>query len=139
MKKFLSCALVVLMLALVGCSNNEVDTDNTLASNTTVSEETEAKSEIPIDKLKQGDEVSIVGQVAGSVLINGNTLWVQVQQPDKTFVIYHCQLKDEHITAGEELKMLDAVKIKGCFLSLMDSEMENTSPLVTLYDCEIIG
>ena len=96
------------------------------------------KKDVALEDLKQGDSVSIIGQKANSTLVNGNTIWVQVQQEDKSFVIYHCQLKDEYIDKAESIQMLTAVKIKGLFLSFMDMEMENTSPLVTLYDCELI-
>lgn len=121
MKKFIAVMVcLVLVLGLVGCGTA-----------------TNKQSEINIAELKQGDEVSIVGQVAGSKLVNGHILWVQVKQSDDTFVIYHCQLKDEYIEKGENLKTLDVVKVKGIFLSLMDLEMENTAPVITLYDCEI--
>ncbi len=97
------------------------------------------ESEISIHDLKSGDEVSIVGQVASTGLVDGETLWVQVQQADGTFVIYHCQLKEEFLDTGEKFELLDVAKIKGNFLSLTDLQKENTSPLVTLCDCEIIS
>ena len=160
MKKFIAIIALVLCLLLVGCEaeipespandtlQSEVDepivevvpdtTENT--GEPVVEEETEIEEVIEgvnLSEYKQGDAVSIVGQVAGSVLINGNTLWVQVQQSDGSFVIYHCQMKQEFIEAAESLKMLDVVKVDGLFLSYFDLEMENTSPIVTLYDCEI--
>ena len=165
MKKFIAIIALVLCLILVGCDaeipespandtlQSEVDepiaevvpdtTENT--EEVVVEEETEVEEPVAeedvesvnLSEYKQGDAVSIVGQVAGSVLINGNTLWVQVQQSDGSFVIYHCQMKQEFIEAAESLKMLDVVKVDGLFLSYFDSEMENTSPIVTLYDCEI--
>ena len=91
-----------------------------------------------IRKLQSGDTVSIVGQRANSTLANGNTIWVQVRQPDGTFVIYHCQLKDEFLESAEGLKLGAVAKVNGLFLSLAEFEQENTSPLVTLYDCEIV-
>ena len=60
-------------------------------------------------------------------------------------MVYHCQLKDEFLEQGENLKMLDVVKVKGCFLSVSDmagetetATTENTAIIVTLYDCEIL-
>ena len=132
-KKFIcSLAVVVLMFTVVGCgSSQQTDKADTNQSNT-VSEKIDIKS------LKADDEVTIVGQKANSTLVNNNTIWVQVQLEDATFVIYHCQLKDEYLETAGEMKMLQAVKVKGKFLSLIDSDAENTSPIVNLYDCELL-
>ena len=89
-----------------------------------------------ITELKQGDEVSIVGQVAASGLVGDDMIWVQAQQSDGSFIIYHCQLKSEFISSGAQLQLLDVVKVKGLFLSKSEFEQANTSTLVTLYDCE---
>lgn len=145
--------VVVLSFTLVSClstENAKSSSHDTPVSNdveVTPSESEQISSETPkikqdetsadIHQLEAGDDVAIVGQVASSKLVNGNTLWVQVQQKDATFVIYHCQLKDNFITRAEEFKMLDVAKVNGLFLNLMDLKQENTSPLVTLYDCEI--
>lgn len=148
MKKLFAIMLgLVMVFGLVGCSatpNGELSdnlsqsvVDDLSDATDEVTEDTSSDVEINIAELKQGDEVSIVGQVAGSTLVNGNTLWVQVKQRDGDFVLYHCQLKDEYIEQGENFKTLDVAKVKGSFLSLMDLEMENTMPVVTLYDCEL--
>ena len=132
-KKFI-CSLVVLVLmfTVVACSSSQqTDKANTTQSKT-VSEEIDIKS------LKADDEVMIVGQKANSTLVNNDTIWVQVQLEDGTFVIYHCHLKEEYLETASEMKMLQAVKVKGKFLSLIDLEAENTSPIVNLYDCELI-
>lgn len=92
-----------------------------------------------------GDEVSITGQKANSTLVNEKTIWVQVVREGERTVIYHCQLKDEFVEQGGNLKMLDVVKVKGCFMSVSDmagatetATEENTAIIVTLYDCEIL-
>ena len=122
MKKIIVALLVLAMMVMVvGCNTTD----------------TPSNDEVDLSECEKGDTISIVGQVAGSVLINGDTLWVQVQQEDDSFVIYHCQMKSEFIEAAESLKTLDVVKVKGLFLSYVDLEQENTSPIVTLYDCEI--
>lgn len=151
MKKVLVFGLyAVTMVFLVACgaptrassassaSNEPGSTSVGESTSSTPSPSEQSSTPVNIEDLSSGDEVSIVGQAASTGLVNGNTVWVQVSQPDGTFVIYHCQLKDEFIGEGEEVKLLDVVKIKGSFLSLLDSEQENTSPLVTLYDCEIV-
>lgn len=137
MKKIIMVLLVLAMIMVTGCGTAETPAGDTETPSTTESGANTESEGINLSECKQGDVISIVGQVAGSVLINGNTLWVQVQQDDGTFVIYHCQMKQEFIESAESLEMLDVVKIEGLFLSYVDMEMENTSPLVTLYDCEI--
>lgn len=142
MKKVLSLFLAVLAaLVLCSCgSTSPPQMDEQTPSQTQVETEPDTvdESETSLTDLKQGDEVSIVGQKANSTLVDENTIWLQVQQDDGTFVIYHCQMKDEYISAAGELKMLDIVKLKGCFFSYADLQQENTSPTVTLYDCELI-
>lgn len=131
MKKLLCTLLAILLvLFMAACGGGTAEGKK--------EEDEITKKDVALEDLKQGDAVSIIGQKANSTLVNGNTIWVQVQQEDKSFVIYHCQLKDEYIDKAESIQMLTAVKIKGLFLSFMDMEMENTSPLVTLYDCELI-
>jgi RPA family protein len=132
MKKWLSLTLAIFMvftLCACGSSPSTSQTDNQIQTQLTQEE---------VYRLKQGDEVSIVGQKANSTLVNENTIWVQVQQNDGTFIVYHCQMKDEYLTVASELKMMDVVKVKGFFLSYTDLDQENTAPLVTLYDCELI-
>lgn len=92
---------------------------------------------IPIEQLKTGDTVSIIGQKANHDLVNDNTIWVQEQQEDGTFVLYHCQLEEEYIDEAEDIDIAAAVKVKGSFLSLMDLKQENTMPIVKLYDCTL--
>lgn len=131
MKKLLCTLLsILLVLLMAACGGGTAEGKK--------EEDEITKKEVVLEDLKQGDVVSIIGQKANSTLVNGNTIWVQVQREDKSFVIYHCQLKDECTDEAESIQMLAVVKIKGLFLSFMDMEMENTSPLVTLYDCELI-
>lgn len=131
MKKLLCTLLsILLVLLMAACGGGTAEGKK--------EEDEITKKEVVLEDLKQGDVVSIIGQKANSTLVNGNTIWVQVQREDKSFVIYHCQLKDEYTDEAESIQMLAVVKIKGLFLSFMDMEMENTSPLVTLYDCELI-
>lgn len=143
MKKILTIvAMVVLASSLVGCassnSNDNVNTGSSITVDTEMDSSGSVDSEMDITELKQGDEVSIVGQVASSGLVNGDTLWVQVKQSDGSFVLYHCHLKDEFLERAASLKTLSIAKVNGFFLSLMDLEMENTMPLATLYDCELV-
>ena len=145
MKKILILTVcIVVMMGFTGCGGSAASTatsdSESVSENNSVASPSTNQSEtlVDVESLSSGDEVSIVGQVASTGLVNGNTVWVQVSQSDGTFVIYHCQLQDSFIGEGEGLKLLDSVKIKGLFLSLMKSSQENTSPLVTLYDCEII-
>lgn len=142
MKKFVSLILAILVmfsLCACGAENNETEVKEpdpvSDVSEPSVTEDEVAEKSIA--DLSQGDKVSIVGQVASSGLVNENTLWVQVQQLDGSFVIYHCQMKQEMIETATGYKMLDVVKVTGSVLSVMDLEQENTSPLVTLHDCEI--
>ena len=123
--------VVVLMFTVVACSSQQTDKADTTQSKT-VSEKIDIKS------LKVDDEVTIVGQKANSTLVNNDTIWVQVQLEDATFVIYHCHLKDEYLETASGMEMLQSVKVKGKFLSLIDLDAENTSPIVNLYDCELI-
>lgn len=102
-------------------------------------------ADVDVYALKQGDEVSIVGQTAASTLENGNTLIVQVLRNGDRTVVYHCQMKDEFIAEAEGYKPLDVAKVTGKFLSLTDMAgepgvelpKENIAILVTLYDCEL--
>lgn len=131
-KLICSLVVVVLMFTVVACNSSQ-QTDK---ADTTHSE---AVSEnIDIKSLKADDEVTIVGQKANSTLVNNDTIWVQVQLEDATFVIYHCQLKDEYLETASGMEMLQAVKVKGKFLSLIDLDAKNTSPMVNLYDCELL-
>ena len=132
-KKFIcSLMVVVLMFAVVGCSSSEQTDKADTTQSETVSENIDIKS------LKADDEVTIVGQKANGTLVNNDTIWVQVQLEDGTFVIYHCHLKDEYLETAGEMKMLQVVKVKGKFLSLIDTDAENASPIVNLYDCELL-
>lgn len=148
MKKLISLVLAIIMvLSLCACGStsqstgieNEQGASVQEYDNSTPTSENDNDSDIDLTDLKQGDEVSVIGQKANSTLVNENTIWLQVQQEDGTFIIYHCQLKDEYLSAAVELKMLDIVKVRGCFFSYTDMQQENTSPLVTLYDCELIA
>lgn len=134
MKKYIICGLMLsIVFGLVGCGENgtsEESTPSVVPSS--------VSSSVSLDSLKQGDKVSITGQVASGGLVNGDTLWVQVQQNDGSFVIYHCQLKEEFIEKASDLKMLKVVSVKGLFASRFEVNQSNTSPLVTLYDCEIL-
>ena len=154
MKKWLSLVLAIfVVLGLCACGSTPSSNTTKQATEPTIEPTTEQtspqtqvenESEVPDEietsllDLKQGDEVSVVGQKANSTLVNENTIWVQVQQGDGSFIVYHCQMKDEYVSAAGELKMLSVVKLKGLFLSYSDMKMENTSPLVTLYGCELI-
>ena len=148
MKKLISLVLAIIMvLSLCACGStsqstgieNEQGASVQEYDNSTPTSENDNDSDIDLTDLKQGDEVSVIGQKANSTLVNENTIWLQVQQEDGTFIIYHCQLKDEYLSAAGELKMLDIVEVRGYFLSYTDMQQENTSPLVTLYDCELIA
>lgn len=128
MKKLLCVVLVIVCLVpLVACGGG------------TKEETASAPKEVVLEELKQGDSVYIIGQKANATLVNGNTIWVQVQKEDKSTVIYHCQLKDEYLEKAESIPILNVVNVKGMFLSLLDMKMENTAPLVTLYDCELVS
>jgi hypothetical protein len=126
MKRVIGLLVILLALGLTACEGGSTTTTSTPRSN------------IDIHSLEIGDTVSFTGQKASANLVNGNTVWVQVQQTDGTFVIYHCQLKDAYFDKSDSITIGSVMKIKGLFLSLMDLELENTSPLVTLYDCEIV-
>ena len=119
-------------------ANQSVASSNNQSSSSTVSQSAASTSSTDITELKQGDAVSIIGQVASSILLNGNTLWVQVKQTDNTFVIYHCQFKQEWLESISSYNTLDVVKIKGAFSNLIDLEQENTMPIISLYDCELL-
>ena len=137
MKKLLAIifALLITGVSLAGCGNKQSGTE----FSTKKSAEASAQDlELNLKDLKQGDDVSIVGQVADSELDNGDTLWVQVKQSDESFVIYHCQLKHEFIEKAEKLELGSIVKVKGSFLSFSEFEQENTADLATLYDCEVV-
>lgn len=123
MRKFILIFMVIAMTSLVACSEEDAVS--------------ETEQVIDITQLQSGDVVSITGQRANSTLANGNTMWIQVQQSDGTFIIYHCQLKDEFFDDAEGISMGTVVGVEGLFASLANFEQENTSPLVTLYDCEI--
>ncbi|MBR3145516.1 MAG: hypothetical protein IKF53_06490 [Clostridia bacterium] len=136
MEKLLAIIFVLLItvLSLAGCGNKQSGTKPSAKE----SVETSAQDiDLDLTELKQGDDVSIVGQVAGSTLENGDTLWVQVKQSDESFVIYHCQLKQEFIEKAEKLELGSIVKVKGSFLSFAEFEQENTADLAKLYDCEL--
>jgi ABC-type glycerol-3-phosphate transport system substrate-binding protein len=148
-------AALMLAMAMVGCSTsgtsgssgNTAEDSNASPSAveetqaaTDAADEGETQNEtLDLKELKQGDDVSIVGQVASSGLATDGTLWVQVEQGDGSFVVFHCQMKQEFEEEADALKMLSAAKIKGAFLNVTEFEQANTSTLVTLYDCEIAG
>lgn len=130
-------SILCLVLAFVMCLS-ACDTESDTADDTHEQKGTSSVVEKDITELKPGDTVSIVGEVACYGLVNNDTIWVQVQQADRTFVIYHCHLKSEFLSRAEKFETFDIVKVKGFFLSLMDLEKEYTSPVVTLYDCELV-
>lgn len=131
-KLICSLVVVVLMFTVVACNSSQQGDKADTTQSKTVSEKIDIKS------LKADDEVTIVGQKANDTLVNNDTIWVQVQLEDGTFVIYHCHLKDEYLETAGEMEILQAVKVKGKFLSLIDLNAENTSPIVNLYDCELL-
>lgn len=132
-------ALFTISLLFVGCGgekqskNENGSTESTTDASSTQTKETNLKD------LKQGDEVSIVGQVASSSLVNGDTLWVQVKQNDGSFIVYHCQLKSEYVDKVEAPKLGSVAKVKGLFMSFSEFDQENTANLVQLCDCELVG
>lgn len=139
MKKLIALIVTLLAMSLLftGCGgekNIENNKSETEISETVQSSQTSSTN---LKDLKQGDEVSVVGQVASSSLVNGDTLWVQVKQSDDSFVVYHCQLKSDYIDKAAELKLGSIAKIKGLFMSFSEFEQENTADLVQLYDCEL--
>ncbi len=128
-------ALLIMGVCLTGCGNNQSSMEPLKEESV---EESAQDSESNLKDLNQGDLVTIVGQVAGTTLVNGDTLWVQVKQSNGSFVVYHCQLKHEFIKKAETLDILSIVKVKGSFLSFSEFEQENTADIATLYDCEIV-
>ena len=152
MKKVTSMLLVLgLLLSLCSCGSPTETTPSVEPSQTIEVTPSPDPTQEPVESstsftdLNAGDEVSIVGQKANGTLVNENTIWVQVTKEGERTVVYHCQLKDEFLKQGESLKMLDVVKVKGCFLSASDmagatetATTENTAIIVTLYDCEIL-
>lgn len=155
MKKVLGVLLVLgLLLSLCSCGGPEEDSVSPESSETvgvTLSPEVSEPTLEPetgstsFSDLEIGDEVSVTGQKANSTLVNKKTIWVQVVKEGERTVIYHCQLKDEFVEQGGNLKMLDVVKVKGSFMSVSDmagatetATEENTAIIVTLYDCEIL-
>lgn len=132
MKKLLYIsAIIVFLVALTACGGKS-DTPTTAP-------------DVDVYALKQGDEISIVGQTAASTLENGNTLIVQVLRNGDRTVVYHCQMKDEFIAEAEGYKLLDVAKVTGKFSSLTDMAgepgvelpKENIAIWVTMYDCEL--
>ncbi len=152
MKKVTSMLLVLgLLFSLCSCGSPTETTPSVEPSQTVEVTPSPDPTQEPVESsisftdLNSGDEVSIVGQKANGTLVNENTIWVQVVKEGERTVVYHCQLKDEFLEQGENLKMLDVVKVKGCFLSVSDmagetetATTENTAIIVTLYDCEIL-
>lgn len=156
MKKMLLLLLSLMLVLLCACGGQESQSSTSLeppeppVSSDPIEDQDASEPEeedhseedevstTALEDLEIGDEVSIVGQKANSTLVNDNEIWVQVVKADERTVVYHCQLKDEYLSEGEALKMLDVVKIKGSFMSFMDLEQENTAIIVTLYDCEIL-
>ena len=156
MKKLLVSLLSLMLVFLCACGGEEAQTSTSPqppeppvssvpveeAANAEPDEEDHSSedevSAMALEDLEIGDEVSIVGQKANSTLVNDKEIWVQVVKANERTVVYHCQLKDEYLSDGEALKMLDVVKVKGSFMSFMDLEQENTAIIVTLYDCEIL-
>ena len=132
MKKMLCISVIIVFLVALTACGGKSGTPTTAP-------------DIDIYALKQGDEVSIVGQTAASTLENGNTLIVQVLRSGDRTVVYHCQMKDEFIAEAEGYKLMDVAKVTGKFLSLTDMAdepgvelpKENIAILVTLYDCEL--
>ena len=152
MKKVTSMLLVLgLLFSLCSCGSPTETTPSVEPSQTVEVTPSPDPTQEPVESsisftdLNSGDEVSIVGQKANGTFVNENTIWVQVVKEGERTVVYHCQLKDEFLEQGENLKMLDVVKVKGCFLSVSDmagetetATTENTAIIVTLYDCEIL-
>lgn len=134
----LCLVLAVLMFGMIFAGCETAPTNEPSNSGEDSKDVTSSVIEKDLTELRQGDAVSIVGQVASSGLVNGNTIWVQVKRNDGTFVVYHCNLKQEYIDSAAQLKLLDVTKVNGFFLSLMEFEQENTATLVTLYDCELV-
>lgn len=132
MKKLLCISVIILFLVALTACGGKSDTPAT-------------DEDVDIYALKQGDEISIVGQTAASTLENGNTLIVQVLRNGDRTVVYHCQMKDEFIAEAEGYKLLDVAKVTGKFSSLTDMAgepgvelpKENIAILVTMYDCEL--
>ena len=151
MKKLFAIMLgLVMVFGLVGCSatpNGELsdnisqsvvdDLSDTTDEVTESTEDTSSDVEINIAELKQGDEVSIVGQVIGSGLEDGEPLWVKVQRQDGDHILYYCYMKQEFMDAASKLESLNVVKVKGLFLSYYDVNRDNLASAVTLYDCEL--
>jgi len=138
MKKLICIALAITcLMSLTACGKTEAQSDSVEAEPTIKNEE------MALSELKQGDEVSIVGQVAAYSLENGNTLWVQVLRQGERTVVYHCQMKEEYIADAEALNIMETAKVTGKFLNLVDManepevslEAENIAIIVTLYDC----
>ena len=152
MKKVTSMLLVLgLLFSLCSCGSPTETTPSVEPSQTVEVTPSPDPTQEPVESsisftdLNSGDEVSIVGQKANGTLVNENTIWVQVVKEGERTVVYHCQLKDEFLEQGENLKMLDVVKVKGCFLSVSDmagetetATTEDTAIIVTLYGCEIL-
>lgn len=132
MKKLLCISAIIVFLVTLTACGGKGNTPTVAA-------------DVDVYALKQGDEVSIVGQTAASTLENGNTLIVQVLRNGDRTVVYHCRMKDEFIAEAEGYKPLDVAKVTGKFLSLTDMAgepgvelpKENIAILVTLYDCEL--
>lgn len=122
-RKFLLLFVLLAVLLLSSCGGNE---------------NRHSSDAIDIHSLQLDEIVSITGQKANATLVNNNTIWVQVQQPDKSFIMYHCQLADEFLKECSDIPMGTVVKCEGKFSNLMDLQQENTSPVVTLYECKII-
>ena len=155
MKKLICITLAITcLMSLAACGTKEEQKTETAVPVSDVQEEqntdtkvesTENREEVSLSELKQGDEVSIVGQTAASSLENGDTLWVQVLRQGERTIVYHCQMKDEYIEQAEKLNILDVTKVKGNFLNLIDManepdvslSPENIAIIVTLYDCEL--
>ena len=129
MKKLLCISVIIVFLVTLTACGGKGNTPTVAA-------------DVDVYALKQGDEVSIVGQTAASTLENGNTLIVQVLRNGDRTVVYHCH---EFIAEAEGYKPLDVAKVTGKFLSLTDMAgepgvelpKENIAILVTLYDCEL--
>lgn len=143
MKRWIGLALTLIMIfALCACGS----TASTAGGRQETPAPENKETEVSLDDLKQGDEVSIVGQKANSTLVNDKTIWVQVLRDGERAIIYYCQMKDEYIEEAGALKMLDVVKIKGNFLNVVDMAgepenslpSENTAIIVNLYDCELV-
>ncbi len=133
MKKLIALLLTMgVCFSFAACSSDSGKTSETPSESSSVSEESES------NEYEQGDEISVTGQVAVALKEGDTKLSVQVQGDNDRWIIYHCEMKEEFVGKASEFKLTDVAKIKGSFLSIIDSEQENTAIIINLYDCEIV-